>query len=301
MTTENNTKTYVDPPTRLLREDIFRDREYHLAETVLCTDVATLPHRHDFYEIFLVTSGKILHTKNGRESIMNRNSCAFIHPNDLHAFCRHSQEPARFVNLAFTGKILDTALRTIEIWTGDYGATSSPAYDHIGYRLPETTAQSLLLRIRYLMNHMTDSGDYCRLLPIGILVEFLSGIHSEPEGQPAPDWLISACDEMRIHREQYLFSDTNELVRLSQKSREHLTREMKKAYGITPSMFMNRLRLEYAAELLKTTDLSVTEILVQSGFGNVSYFHARFREMFGLSPREYRRQNRALIHPTHLT
>ncbi|MFQ7550680.1 MAG: helix-turn-helix domain-containing protein [Blautia marasmi] len=41
---------------------------------------------------------------------------------------------------------------------------------------------------------------------------------------------------------------------------------------------MNTIRLEQAAMLLRTTEESVLDIMLECGFNNVSYFNQRFRE-----------------------
>lgn len=47
-------------------------------------------------------------------------------------------------------------------------------------------------------------------------------------------------------------------------------------------------KLDYAAKLLKNSDLSVTDIANQSGYENVSFFYKKFTAKFGCSPKEYR-------------
>lgn len=58
--------------------------------------------------------------------------------------------------------------------------------------------------------------------------------------------------------------------------------------GMPPVKYVRRVRLEKAAELLRGTRQSVTEIGFQCGFQNSSYFIRRFREWKGCTPAEYR-------------
>lgn len=55
-----------------------------------------------------------------------------------------------------------------------------------------------------------------------------------------------------------------------------------------PIEFLNEYRLKKSLELLSATDMSVTEVCLSCGFEHISYFGKLFREVYGMSPREYR-------------
>ena len=63
----------------------------------------------------------------------------------------------------------------------------------------------------------------------------------------------------------------------------------KQELGTTPLSSLTDYRLRKAAELLRETRLSVTEIAVACGFATASYFGKVFRRRMNLSPLEYRR------------
>ena len=50
------------------------------------------------------------------------------------------------------------------------------------------------------------------------------------------------------------------------------------------------LRCRKVAELLRASDMSMSEIAAQTGFGGVSYMSETFKKFFEKSPREYRKQ-----------
>lgn len=62
----------------------------------------------------------------------------------------------------------------------------------------------------------------------------------------------------------------------------------KKNLGITCTEYINLYRLHIAAELLNTTDKSITEISFETGFNNVSYFNKLFKEKFKVTPKAFR-------------
>lgn len=68
------------------------------------------------------------------------------------------------------------------------------------------------------------------------------------------------------------------------------TRFFRKCTGKTFLEYLTELRVGAACRLLVETDRTVTEVCYAAGFGNLSNFNRRFRELKGVTPREFRRQ-----------
>ena len=62
----------------------------------------------------------------------------------------------------------------------------------------------------------------------------------------------------------------------------------------SPIEYLTEYRIQAAAKLLESTDLSVTEISIRTGWGSGSYFTKAFREIRGKTPNAYRKEYRAL-------
>lgn len=71
-------------------------------------------------------------------------------------------------------------------------------------------------------------------------------------------------------------------------SRMSLYRKVKAVTGQTPADFIRTVRLKYAAQLLKTGELTVAEVCDKTGFATPQNFTKRFREMFGVLPSQYK-------------
>ena len=71
-------------------------------------------------------------------------------------------------------------------------------------------------------------------------------------------------------------------------SRFHFARAFAVAYGETPRAYLTRRRIERAKTLLRSANLSVTEICFAVGFESLGSFSTRFRELVGQSPTGYR-------------
>jgi AraC-like DNA-binding protein len=82
--------------------------------------------------------------------------------------------------------------------------------------------------------------------------------------------------------------DLHAMAREAGYSRFHFSRAFRTAYGETPRAYLTRRRIERAKTLLRTANLSVTEICFLVGFASLGSFSARFRALVGRSPTEYR-------------
>lgn len=71
-------------------------------------------------------------------------------------------------------------------------------------------------------------------------------------------------------------------------SRYHFVRAFKVLYGETPGQYLSRRRIERAQDMLRTTNLTVTEICALVGFSSLGSFSSRFKRATGLTPSDYR-------------
>lgn len=74
-------------------------------------------------------------------------------------------------------------------------------------------------------------------------------------------------------------------------SEDYFYKIFKKITGQTPINFIQQLRIQYAKQLLKTTELSISDIGYQVGFDSTSYFSKTYKKLTGMPPRAYRKTN----------
>ncbi len=114
-------------------------------------------------------------------------------------------------------------------------------------------------------------------------------------GTGAPSGCPSARDERRIsavlryieeHAEEPL--DLPHLAQVALMSKYHFLRTFRHIAGVTPYQFLLGIRMRRAAVMLRTTPMPVAAIAYDAGFGDLSTFNGRFREMFGSTPSIFR-------------
>lgn len=178
---------------KLLRgTELFNVHRFHIAETLLTTDTPAFRHTHDFYELFLVTSGQVLHMLNGQEHPLAEGALCLVRPKDEHSFRRVSTRNTAFMNLAFHLDVYDDAIRIYAAYVED------PRFIPM-VTLPPALRLSLQTRIQYLSDAAAASSTLpAGALLIGIILDALCYISGTGRlGSEGPIWLRRAMEAMR--------------------------------------------------------------------------------------------------------
>ncbi|MEK3885737.1 response regulator [Paenibacillus sp. PL2-23] len=81
-----------------------------------------------------------------------------------------------------------------------------------------------------------------------------------------------------------------EMAEYTQLSPSHFGVLFKKQTGMSPVNYINRIRVEQAKERLMQTDKKIYEIAEEVGFSNLPYFTRLFKQVAGLTPKEFRKR-----------
>ena len=85
--------------------------------------------------------------------------------------------------------------------------------------------------------------------------------------------------------------DVTEFCSLLGLSRSSLYRKLQSATGLSPSKYLQKVRLHIASKMLEETDKSIQEIADTAGFVNSAHFATVFKKQYGVSPSAWREQN----------
>ena len=90
--------------------------------------------------------------------------------------------------------------------------------------------------------------------------------------------------------EAHVYDDLNqsELAQLANLSLSSFKREFKKLYNASPAGYLRNKKIERAAELLRLSDERITDIAFDCGFNNLAHFSKCFQDKYGMSPSEFR-------------
>lgn len=101
-----------------------------------------------------------------------------------------------------------------------------------------------------------------------------------------PQWFSSLLLEMS--KPENFKNGLARIKEISNYSQEYLSRCFKSYLNVTPTEYINNLRLEYAAKLLTENDSNILDICFESGFNSEGHFYYLFRKRYHITPAKYR-------------
>jgi AraC family cel operon transcriptional repressor len=272
---------------RILEKERFVDMRTEISyRIVYSASERFVEHAHDYYELFVMLSGKARHTCNGKTVKISAGDIVFIRPSDLHCFLSASGEEFSFINLTYT----ESTLLAMQDFLGSgfpfralISARECPT-SHLGTR----ELAALESRITYLatIDHSAaeDLKTALRITVIGLITSHFYNYTAPTEEMPL--WLERLLVTMR--NDGNFVSGLDRMVEISGKTREHLSRTIKKYLNQTATEYINELRLNYIANMLRSSRARITDIILDSGFTSISRATDLFKKKYGMTMREFR-------------
>jgi AraC family transcriptional regulator, dual regulator of chb operon len=243
-------------------------------------------HRHDFFEVVLVTRGSMYHLIKDEKHVLHEGMLVFIRPEDYHYYSKIGGGTCEFINLSFSALIFNTLVKYLGEDL-DPDLLLSPRLPPV-VMLSNDHLEALHKRIDMMNTYFSkiEIKAEFRVVIADILSCFF---HERSMKIPAhyPVWFHHFCSKM--HKKEYFTQDISVLYRSVDLSREHISREFKKYLGKTPSAYLNDIRLNYAARLLTHSDNPIIEIAMDAGYDNLSHFYHLFKQKYNISPGTFRR------------
>lgn len=244
------------------------------------------PHSHNYYEIFLTLTDNITHFVNGTNQILSRGNLLFIRDFDEHEYSSADGGRFEFLNLAISKKTMLELFEYLGDEQTEKKLITSPLPPNAVLTSRDT--EKLFYDLFLIGDSKTPSEFKARMRALlsSIFIKYF--YLTNHESSDIPLWLEMACEKMKNPKN--FIQGTSRLFELAGKSREHTSREIKRCYGATVTDFVNELRLNYAANLIKQSNLTMTDICYESGFLNLSWFYKLFKNKYGKSPADYRKE-----------
>ena len=114
---------------------------------------------------------------------------------------------------------------------------------------------------------------------------------SSPAGR-VPEQQLVHLRRAKDHADRHFAEplDLEQLAAVAALSRYHFHRLFTATYGRTPAAYLSERRIERAQDLLRATNLTVTEVCMAVGFTSLGSFSSRFREIVGETPSAFQRR-----------
>ncbi len=239
-------------------------------------------HTHDFAEIFWVSAGDGWHELNGLRHRLQIGDLWCVRPEDAHTLEANGEATLTITNIAFPAEVVEW-LRA-RYFGGETRWFWAPPAARAATRVDGARLHALNAAADRLATAPRDRLHFEFFL-LGVFAA-LDAPRDEEGLAGAPDWLAEAC--RRLREPGMLSEGVPAFFRLAGRSPEHVARTTRATLGITPSEYVNRLRIAQTAFQLRMTSRPVTEIALDAGYQNLSHFFHVFRRLHGMSPRRYR-------------
>lgn len=263
-------------------------------------DVTEVDHYHDFCELVLVVAGRGRHLLEGESFPVAAGTVFVVQGSQVHCF--RDREGLVLVNVMYDPARLPLPsglLRRLPGYSALFMLEPSFRSAHrfssrlqLG-REELGVAEALAERIEQESAGRAAGHEAILLGLLTELMVFLSRRYGESSTSESRALLrmgrlISALEQR--FAEEWTLETMAEIARLS---RTNLLRNFRQATGRSPIDFLIGLRIEAAKRLLRQGELGMTEIALETGFGDGNYFARKFREVTGRTPSEFRRRARA--------
>ena len=224
----------------------------------------TPSHKHNHFEILIYSKGNGVLQTNGQNIVVSPGKIAIIPPGTMHE-----------------GKASDAEFERIYIG-GDFTPFFSVSAPIVINDNP--SGEGLMLAKTIFANRHANQ-DYLDAL-INAFAHFLmQNIKMENEVFAATKSIIDSLSND--------FSNSNinvrEILKSSGYAEDYIRAQFKKITGKTPNRFLTEIRINHACSLIDIYkhSLSLSEIAEKCGYTDYVYFSRRFKQIKGISPREY--------------
>lgn len=253
-------------------------------------------HWHDEIEILYIESGSLSITIHQTAYAGSAGDIFLVNPKEIHGMS--AEDPStRYHAFVFPLRFVTFLLRNNS--SNDFYQPLSEGrlllhnhiyFNHISREKPLRELEAVILKLIALQK----SKSVTRRMGIQLYcTELLYLLYAGD----AFHRLVPSDTAQDINREIITYLQNNyagkislhELANTFHMSEKYFSRYFKNNFQLTLTDYLSSLRLENASKLLSETTLPITEIALQCGFNNVSYFIRAFKDAFGCSPLRYRK------------
>lgn len=258
-------------------------------------DLTEIEHSHDFCELVIVTQGSAMHMLEGTTFPVTAGDVFLLQGRQKHYF--YDRTNLDLINIMYDPEKIDLPENELR-------------------RMPGYCAM-FMLEPSYRRQHRFASRLHLKRVPLARVERLSEEMEKECENEePGKEVALRAkLMELMVYLARaYSSTDTteahallrvgnvigalendfskdwklDELLDIAHMSRSNLMRVFRKATSQTPIEYLVRLRIQKAMDMLRNTDLSITEIALEVGFNDSNYFTRQFRRILGESPRAFR-------------
>ena len=173
--------------------------------------------------------------------------------------------------------------------------------------LPAELAGSLIHLLEYAKRHLDQDREKAKASiarAASLLQVEFDRRNADSDGEPSQGALVAwQVNRVRAYVDDRLETSIRirDLAAVARRSTAYFSRAFKATFGETPHAFIVGRRLNRAAELMLTSDDSLSQVALACGFADQAHLCKMFRQRHGQSPAAWRRQRRDISSRTPLS
>lgn len=255
-------------------------------------------HRHNYIELMYVYGGEITHIIDDKEIKLYEGDLLLLNQNIEHEV-KYTNENDIIFNFIIKPDFLEFLSTMIDQknFVSSFIFDALYSFDNDGEYLVFKTQNNNLVRnyIEAIITNIYEPklNNHLELkLLVGIL---LAELMDHPEA--IESYSFNTHEKLIMSSILKYVTISYQEGSLSQLSKEinipdyKICKILKKTAGKTFKQLIQDERLKVCTKLLLTTTLSVTDIMYEVGYENITYFYNIFKKAYGVTPHEYRMQN----------
>lgn len=258
-------------------QQLFNGKNFHVF-IYNKTESVTGLHQHDYYEFTLVLTGRYYQEINGKRVLLERGDFVFIPVGSNHQSF-YEFGATRILNVGISKRFFEQ--HYLPLLPFCFVASQVYRVNSTFLTYIETVIASLNFRGNGLDEFIEVVTFY--------IINRLRHYREEQVYDDIPQWL-KATVEIMHDKSQFGENALENMVRLSAKSQEYLTRATRRFYSKTPMQIINEIRINFAKKQLEMTNYSVTDIAYEAGYSSPSLFIKTFKKMTSFTPNSYRKR-----------
>ncbi|EAX5749792.1 transcriptional regulator ChbR [Salmonella enterica] len=258
-------------------QQLFNGKNFHVF-IYNKTESVTGLHQHDYYEFTLVLTGRYYQEINGTRVLLERGDFVFIPVGSNHQSF-YEFGATRILNVGISKRFFEQ--HYLPLLPFCFVASQVYRVNSTFLTYIETVIASLNFRGNGLDEFIEVVTFY--------IINRLRHYREEQVYDDIPQWL-KATVEIMHDKSQFGENALENMVRLSAKSQEYLTRATRRYYSKTPMQIINEIRINFAKKQLEMTNYSVTDIAYEAGYSSPSLFIKTFKKMTSFTPNSYRKR-----------
>lgn len=253
-------------------------------------------HYHSLIEVSLILKGSGVYKINGKSHAINEGDIFFFRPNEAHCITDIEDNGMQLLNIHIAPYYLYTHFQNalnsnyVKILSSSFPLISNKINDTLDSEKTEEL-RSLILSVKremeeYGSDYITVVINYISTIFIIMSRVYKDGSFSHKEKQSYKK-ILEAIDFIDNNFKQNVTLD--KLCEKANYSRCYFSSTFKKCMGMSLWDYLCIKRIEYALNLIKTTDKNILDIALECGFNNTVNFNKIFKKYTNLSPGAFRR------------